>query len=238
MAAFLFLVTLLALIAHVLANTEKTIFLGPDPNAASVPEDLSALHLDTLAPDAWSLRAQLRAEFPSPEHPQGAATWIVLDGLTPGQRYEVRVCWPATQPTAFALKTYAPSTVYSTPALLSSLQDYSASRQPSNTTAPRKHGPNSGSLLLLQILAAADFFTTDASLMTLPPPVDADVILDPYLANVLPRSLAGTVVYLVVVGAVAYLGLARGARWVIRELVRSSHGHGKVEDEGRRKKVQ
>ncbi|KAL1843655.1 hypothetical protein VTJ49DRAFT_637 [Mycothermus thermophilus] len=236
MAALLFL--LFTVIAHVLANTEKTIFLGPDPSASSVSEELSTLHLDILNPDNWSLRTRLRAEFPSPELPQGAATWFILDGLTPGQRYEVRVCWPATQPTAFTLKTYTPSTVYSNPALLSSLQDYySASRQPSTTTTP-KHDSRS-STLLLQILASADFYTTNTTLMISPPPVDTDVILDPYLANVLPRSLAGTAVYLVVVGALAYLGLARGARWVISELVRSSsQGHGEEEDDGRRKKVQ
>lgn len=33
-----------------------------------------------------------------------------------------------------------------------------------------------------------------------PPPVGVDVILDPYLANVLPRSLAPTVAFIILVG--------------------------------------
>jgi hypothetical protein len=88
----------LVLFTHALANTEKTIFLGPE--AATIPlahaKPLSELRLDTLTPANGTLRTQLAALFPSPEYPHGIATWLILDKLTLHQRYEVRVCWPAT----------------------------------------------------------------------------------------------------------------------------------------------
>ena len=36
------------------------------------------------------------------------------------------------------------------------------------------------------------------------PPVDADIILDPFLLNVLPRSLLPTGVYLIVIAVIAW----------------------------------
>lgn len=261
MATLIFLT--LNLIIPVLANTEKAIFLGPDPAAADVspvPPELSNIHLDTLTPRDFTHRTRLPAVFPSLENPKGKATWVLLDGLTPGQRYEVRVCWPATvspphtytfprhllststnplpkQPTTFTLTPYSPSTVYSTPDLLSSLLNYTASynhRQQHQPLPPRTTNP-SGTQLLLQILAAADFFTTNTTLMLHPPPVDADIILDPFLFNVLPRSLAGTVGYLVFVAVVAYFGVVRVVKGVIAELVRSGV---EADGEGKKKKVQ
>lgn len=59
--------------------------------------------------------------------------------------------------------------------------------------------------MFLQILSTADYFTTNSTLMKNPPPVDVDIILDPFLLNVLPRSLLPTVIYIVVVAIVAYL---------------------------------
>jgi hypothetical protein len=60
------------------------------------------------------------------------------------------------------------------------------------------------SVLLLQILAAADYFTTNKTLMDEVPPVFVDIILDPYILNVLPRSLVPTVGYIVVVAIVSW----------------------------------
>lgn len=83
----------------VLANTEKTIFLGPEPVTIPLTHPtLSDLRLHTLtpAPANGTLRTQLPAQFPSPEHPEGTVTWLLLDNLAPHQRYEVRVCWAAT----------------------------------------------------------------------------------------------------------------------------------------------
>lgn len=79
------------------ANAEKTIFLGPAPvNLPQQSPSLADLHLDVLTPDDHVLRTHLAAVFPTEERPRGAETWLLLDSLAEGQRYEVRVCWLAT----------------------------------------------------------------------------------------------------------------------------------------------
>jgi len=81
----------------VLANVEKAIFLGPaSVSIPAEPPTLDTLRLDTLKPQQWSLRTRVKAQFPTADHERGKATWLLLDDLTEGQRYEVRVCWPAT----------------------------------------------------------------------------------------------------------------------------------------------
>ncbi|KAK3315097.1 hypothetical protein B0H66DRAFT_564498 [Apodospora peruviana] len=209
------------------ANVEKTIF--PAPDTVRVPSQhptLSDLYIDSLTPQNSVLRASLSAQFPNSSHATGKATWLLLDDLNPGQRYEVRVCWAATQPTAFKIKTYELDTVFSTPELITSLGEYSLPRQPSESTQleqqPRIHQSTTShneekrkesSLLFLQILAAADYFTTDATLMSNVPPVDVDIILDPFLLNLLPRSLLPTVCYIVAVTLAAYFLSALIVSW-------------------------
>jgi hypothetical protein len=127
--------------------------------------------------------------------------------------------------------------------LRASLQDYTASqrRQPSSErpyipdkAPPSSHGSGSGSnpeetsILLLRILAAADYFTTNTTLMTEVPPVDVDIILDPFLMNVLPRSIAATAAYIVAVAVVAYFLARRIASW-IQGLIASGDGNSRKE---------
>lgn len=38
-----------------------------------------------------------------------------------------------------------------------------------------------------------------------PPPVDVDIILDPFLVNLLPRSLVPTVIYIIATAVLGYL---------------------------------
>ena len=79
------------------ADTEKAIFVAPEPiNIPSTHPNLDDLHVHTLTPGRWTVRTHLEAQFPSTTAPAGKATWLVLDELTEGQRYEVRVCWAAT----------------------------------------------------------------------------------------------------------------------------------------------
>lgn len=94
---FLSLTTLFSLLTPTFANTEKTIFLGPERVRVPLTHPtLTDLRLHTLTPTNSTLRTQLPARFPSDEKPKGTETWLILDDLIPGQRYEVRVCWPAT----------------------------------------------------------------------------------------------------------------------------------------------
>lgn len=58
-------------------------------------------------------------------------------------------------------------------------------------------------MLLLQIFAAADYFSLNRTLMEAIPPVYADVILDPYLFNLVPRTLLVPIGYIAVVVVVS-----------------------------------
>jgi hypothetical protein len=97
-----------------LANTEKSIFLAPP--ASTIPNDygLANLCLDSLTPRSLRVQKSLPVSFPDETHPEGLQSWYLLTGLSPGQRYEVRVCWAATVGLAsiasiirlFLLKTY------------------------------------------------------------------------------------------------------------------------------------
>ncbi|KAG6359792.1 hypothetical protein INS49_010844 [Diaporthe citri] len=215
------------------ANVEKTIFLGPE--AVNIPDQqpsLSSLNIDTLTPEGWSLRTHLEAIFPTEESERGRSSWFLLDNLTEGQRYEVRICWLATQPTAFHLETHTLPAVFDTPELITSLHNYSMSRQDSPHKATTRKGESSGgehlsSVLLLRIDAAADYFTTDRELMRRPEPVLADVILDPFLLNVLPRTLLPTVGYVVLVAAASWVLATRLLMpWVGGLMVDDSGGDG------------
>ncbi|KAM6488184.1 hypothetical protein HDV62DRAFT_347135 [Trichoderma sp. SZMC 28011] len=210
------LLPFLSLISPSHANTEKVIFTAPPPSSLSSLDAAIQQDLPILGPStSWSIRTNLSRVFPLNQQDndeQGYPSWLLLDNLTPGQRYELRVCWSALEPTAFTLDTYPLTTVLSTPALLQSLtqnaksihqhQPHQIEDQPSKNSSPNNDDENS--VLLLRVLAAADYFSHHSSLMKDPPPVLVDLILDPYLYNVLPQSLLPTVCYLVVVGLVSW----------------------------------
>ena len=137
------------------------------------------------------------------------------------------------QPTSFTLSTHLLSTTIEDTALLSSLSIYSTARLatldprlqtnaiPHRVKGPGKAGaqdpaPTKDSVLFLRVRAAADYFTTDEALMRDVPPVAVDVILDPFLGNVFPRSLLPTAGWIVVVSVIAFFV----ARWVAAELKR------------------
>ncbi|KAK1595996.1 uncharacterized protein LY79DRAFT_667504 [Colletotrichum navitas] len=207
-------------VAH--ANTEKVIFLGPDTmNVPNMPPTIEDLRLDVLTPDDWTKRLDLKAAFPSEDAPSGTTTWLLLNDLTRGQRYELRVCWAATQPTTFTLDVFELSTVWDTPELISSLATYAFSRQleQDNSDAEdkpmqRKTHEHRASLLFLRVLATADYFTDNATLIAQAEPVSVDLILDPFLLNALPRSLLPTVVYIVAVAILAWFLSRRILVWI------------------------
>jgi hypothetical protein len=81
----------------VVANVEKTIFLGP--SAVTLPDvrpSLEDLQLHALSSQAPILPTQLSVIFPSTSLPHGLESWYLLSDLEEGARYEVRICWPAT----------------------------------------------------------------------------------------------------------------------------------------------
>ena len=234
----------------VAGNAEKAIFLGPA--AISIPTTkptLSDLNLQALSPTASSIRTNLGRVFPNADvagQEKGVSTWLLLDSLDEGQRYELRVCWsavvsglvpivsvcqfqlsmlnvPYQEPTAFSMDVYELDHVWATPELMVSLANYAYAHMPEpNFQAEAEDGSEkkptqqerTASVLLLHIQAAADYYSHDQSLMKDPPPVLVDLILDPYVYNVLPRSLIPTVGYIIAVAAVTWFV----ARWITASL--------------------
>lgn len=91
------LISILLFTLRAAANVEKTIFVAPLP--WTVPAENAAiddLGLDRLSPADFMLRTHLNASFPTDDQPYGTESWFYLEDLTPGQRYEVRICWMAT----------------------------------------------------------------------------------------------------------------------------------------------
>ncbi|KAI1428765.1 hypothetical protein F5Y12DRAFT_630850 [Xylaria sp. FL1777] len=199
------------ILPYVWANTEKTIFLGPSPvdlESEAYPS-LDYLRLVSLNPNKFTVRTHLKAEFPGSALRHGAPSWFLLHNLTEGQRYEVRVCWAATQPTAFRLEAYELETVFSAPELASELSKYASTPLSNMNTrvAISSQTLEPGikeSILLLRITAAADFYTTNHTLMNNVPPIMVDIILDPFILNILPRSLLSTVMFTIVVAIVSW----------------------------------
>lgn len=91
-------------------------------------------------------------------------------------------------------------------------------------------------MLLLRIDAAADYFTTDRELMRRPEPVLADVILDPFVLNVLPRTLLPTVGYVILVAAASWVLAARLLMPWVRGLMVDGDGGDGQDDAGRQGK--
>ncbi|KAG9573057.1 hypothetical protein KCU77_g15354, partial [Aureobasidium melanogenum] len=204
----LFYVCFLAVPA--IANVEKTIFTAPDSiNFGDARPNLMDLRLDILSSKKLSVRTVLPVIFPTETQSRGLSSWYTLDNLRPGQRYEVRICWAATQPTDFFLDTFEVPTVFDTPALLQDLGTYAEERQnilgendledfgELTTTSNR-------SVLFLRIQSAANFYTTDQALMQHPDPVYVDIILDPYLLNIFPQSLLPTAGYILVLAVASW----------------------------------
>jgi len=98
------------------------------------------------------------------------------------------------------------------------LKSYGQGSQPGET---ERHA----SALFLEILAVADYFTTNVTLMQHPQPVDVDIILDPFLFNVLPRSLLPTAGVVIVVAIVSFLV----SQWVVIQLGHIVAVDGKVQ---------
>jgi hypothetical protein len=138
------------------------------------------------------------------------------------------------QPTDFWLDTYTIDQTLDAPALISSLAEYSERIQESDTKIARPHelaDPTAAqSLLFLRIQAAASYYSTNRTLMVHPEPVDVDIslssffqtiqiltqsVLDPFLLNVFPQSLAPFAIYFTVVAIGAWFLSGYIYRWLL-----------------------
>ena len=92
------------LIPFIAANVEKIIFLAPEHTLSSTQyEGLNSLNLNVISPSQPTLRATIQSSFPRSDRPNGTESWYVLEQLRPGQRYELRICWPATVGLGFSV---------------------------------------------------------------------------------------------------------------------------------------
>lgn len=130
----------------------------------------------------------------------------------------VRLLTDAQQPTDFWLDTFSITHVFDTPELVSSLAGYSDRVR---TSPPRKLGRTADesstaqSVLFLRVQAAASYYSTNKTLMERPPQVDVDIILDPFIFNVLPRSLGPTAIYITLVAVAAWFISGYTYHWII-----------------------
>jgi hypothetical protein len=98
----------------------------------------------------------------------------------------------------------------------------------------RRHHFFPESILFLRIFAAADYFTLNTTLMETVPPVAADLILDPFLLNVFPRSLVPTAGWIAIVAATAWIV----AGWIMRIFQAViDEAVGKADHQGRKEKA-
>jgi hypothetical protein len=124
----------------------------------------------------------------------------------------------AQQPTDFWLDTFPVTHVFDTPELISSLAGYSDRARTSPPQKPSYTADGSAtaqSLLFLRVQAAASYYSTNKTLMAYPSPVDVDIILDPFILNILPRSLGPTAIYITIVAVAAWFISGYIYRWII-----------------------
>jgi hypothetical protein len=118
------------------------------------------------------------------------------------------------QPTAFKLETFELESIFATPELHAELYESGISLMPVSWDI---YEPGiKDSVLLLRVLTAADFYTSNHTLMKNVPPVSVDIILDPFIANVLPRSLLPTVAYIIAVAIISWFVGTWISSWVSR----------------------
>ena len=93
--------------------------------------------------------------------------------------------------------------MFDTPHLIQSLAEFSDSK-PSQPKG-KDSADLTGTILFLHVQAAADYFTTNKTLMQFPPPVEVEIILDPYLANIVPASFLPTAIYILALAIGSWL---------------------------------
>jgi hypothetical protein len=106
---------------------------------------------------------------------------------------------------------YEISEVFDTPELIQALASYAEGPNRKRSEPSQSLARSKESVLFLRVRSAADFFTTNKELMSSPPPVDIDLLLDPYVFNVFPRSLGPTAAYITALAFVAWI--VSGAVW-------------------------
>jgi len=106
------LTTIFLSLSSALANVEKVIFIPPPrPHPLQLTHAPSSLF--RLSPGnprlstALDLGTNIIITSPSDGRGEaGSESWVVLEQLIPGKRYEVRIVWAATEPAEFELGVF------------------------------------------------------------------------------------------------------------------------------------
>jgi len=75
---------------------------------------------------------------------------------------------------------------------------------------------DASSTLFLHILAAADYYTMNQTLMQYVEPVFVDIILDPFIFNIFPRSLIPTGAYIALLAIGSWYLSKYISEWVLK----------------------
>lgn len=97
---------------------------------------------------------------------------------------------------------------------------------------------NVASVLFLQIYAAADYFTLNETLMSEVPPVLVDVILDPYIGNIFPKSLLPTALYIGILALLSWFLSDSIWKWIVvvsADATSQPKAHDRLEAAGKKK---
>ncbi|KAF1810981.1 hypothetical protein P152DRAFT_73105 [Eremomyces bilateralis CBS 781.70] len=201
MPSLLFLHILTLFVLLVQANVEKVVFIAqPSIPILDIHPTLDDLDVLSLHPHHLQEPASLPVSFSAPDN----SSWYLLENLRIGQRFEVRVCWPATYPTKIDVDVLSISEVLQVPELIQSLVLYSENRDYSCIVQEPVPELKHTSKHFLRIQASPEYISPDTELMLKPYPVPVDIILDPYLLNILPASLVPTGVYICVTGLLSW----------------------------------
>jgi len=115
------------------------------------------------------------------------------------------------------MDTYELETVFESSDLVSSLAQFTDERQVEGELLEGEAAPifdTISSVLLLRIEAAADYYTMNQTLMREVPPVYVDIILDPFILNIVPRSLIPTAIYIIFLAIGSWFLAKSVNRWI------------------------
>lgn len=113
--------------------------------------------------------------------------------------------------------------MFDTPHLIQSLAAFAEQQAPPAAGVQTSEEVYTSSILFLRLQAAADYFTTNKRLMSHPQPVDVDIILDPYLANIFPASLVPTALYIVILTLLSFYLSATVWRYLQPHTLNKAH---------------
>lgn len=209
----------LTFLPSAIANVEKVIFLlnpPPDPPLQLTRILSNLLRLNPNSP-RLSTTLDLTTNITGRERDAGgnggigegeSTIWAVLEKLILGKRYEVRIIWAATEPAKFELEVFTAVEVgeMGVEGLVIQGEEKGGKEEGKEEANNGALGSSQGIVMYLRVLAKKDPYNPD--------PVKIELILDPFLWNILPESLLCIGVVVVLVAGAAWWVSGRVERWL------------------------